>query len=225
MSFQLPHVYTAAIGILTAAGKAGDAFGPALVSEWPLWLLALNANDLHLTLTSPGTHWLPWYVIGTLRRLAEDPVFFLIGWHYSDQGLAWLRRKMGPKAAAHLAKAAERFGRFGAVAVVVEPGAVVCLLAGATRMPVARFCTLNLGGTIARLLAIRALAASLPGPLETLLDLVRRFSLPLALMAALVTGVSCLGFLRSDGGEVIAAAGNDIPFFLPVRHGSRCDFA
>eukprot|EP00435_Cladocopium_sp_Y103_P001261 s2018_g1.t1 len=93
--FQIPWIYTAAIGVLTIAGKAGDAFGPVLVSEWPLSLLVLNSNDLHLGLTSPTTHWLPWYIIGTLRRLAEDPVFFLIGWHYSDSGL-WELNCGGP---------------------------------------------------------------------------------------------------------------------------------
>ncbi|OLP97547.1 hypothetical protein AK812_SmicGene20103 [Symbiodinium microadriaticum] len=82
--FRLPWLYTAALGLLTAAGKLGDALGPVLVSDAPLLLLVLNANDLHLGLTTPNTHWLPWYIIGTLRRLAEDPVFFLIGWHYSD---------------------------------------------------------------------------------------------------------------------------------------------
>eukprot|EP00439_Symbiodinium_sp_Y106_P037852 s1994_g4.t1 len=83
--FRLPWRYTAALGLLTAAGKLGDALGPVLVSDAPLLLLVLNANDLHLGLTTPNTHWLPWYIIGTLRRLAEDPVFFLIGWHYSDR--------------------------------------------------------------------------------------------------------------------------------------------
>ncbi|CAE8598272.1 unnamed protein product, partial [Polarella glacialis] len=75
----------------------------------------------------------------------------------------------------------------------------VCLLAGASRMRPVTFAALNVGGTVTRLLAIRALAASLPGPLEAALGFVRRFSLPLALVAASVAGLSCIGLLRQDG--------------------------
>ncbi|CAE7211220.1 SAMC2, partial [Symbiodinium natans] len=65
-----------------------------------------------------------------------------------------------------LRRASSAFARFSALAVVVEPGAVVCLLAGASKMRPATFTALNIGGTIARLLALRLLASSLPGPLE-----------------------------------------------------------
>ncbi|CAE8617150.1 unnamed protein product, partial [Polarella glacialis] len=102
--FRLLWHYTLALGLLTA----GDALGPVMVAEWPLVLLVLNANDLHLGLTAPVTHWLPWHVIGTLRRLAEDPVFFAIGWYYSDQGLAWLRRR-SPSSAKAIEKASATF--------------------------------------------------------------------------------------------------------------------
>eukprot|EP01048_Picozoa_sp_COSAG05_P025076 COSAG05_NODE_6205_length_1000_cov_1.571587_1_plen_127_part_00 len=76
---RLPFCFTGAIIALTIAGKAGDALAPSLVHSFPLLLLALNANDLHLALTATLVPWPPWLVVGMARRLAEDPVFFLIG--------------------------------------------------------------------------------------------------------------------------------------------------
>mmetsp|Transcript_12250 Transcript_12250/g.43208 ORF Transcript_12250/g.43208 Transcript_12250/m.43208 type:complete len:261 (-) Transcript_12250:133-915(-) len=204
--FRLPLGYTACIVILTAAGKAGDALGPAWVESRPLTLLALNANDLHLGLTVPGTAPLLWFVIGTLRRLAEDPVFFLIGWHYRDAGLRWLQKRF-PGSAGRLEQASSAFRRFSGLAVVLEPGAVVCLLAGASRMQPWVFFTLNISGTVARLALIRVVAAALPRPLEVVLGLVRRFSLPLLLLASTAALLSIWGLLRgasgSEGGDAV----------------------
>jgi hypothetical protein len=76
---QLPLCFTAAIVGLTVAGKAGDALAPSLVGDAPLLLLALNSNDLHLALTAVSVPLIPWVLVGMLRRLAEDPVFYMIG--------------------------------------------------------------------------------------------------------------------------------------------------
>ena len=73
-SLSLPLVYTIALAVVTVAGKAGDALGPALVGSHPIVLLGLNANDLHLALTSTTVPLLPWALVGMIRRLAEDPV-------------------------------------------------------------------------------------------------------------------------------------------------------
>jgi hypothetical protein len=77
--FRVPLCFSVAIAGLTVAGKAGDALAPTLLGSSPLILLALNSNDLHLALTTPSVSLLPWLVVGMLRRLAEDPIFFLLG--------------------------------------------------------------------------------------------------------------------------------------------------
>lgn len=71
---NLPWVYTIALAVVTVAGKAGDALAPALLGSQPLLLLALNANDVHLALTSTTVPVVAWTVVGMIRRLAEDPV-------------------------------------------------------------------------------------------------------------------------------------------------------
>ena len=73
-NLSLPLVYSVALAVVTIAGKAGDALGPALVSSHPLLLLALNANDMHLALTSTTVPLVAWSLVGMVRRLAEDPV-------------------------------------------------------------------------------------------------------------------------------------------------------
>lgn len=47
-------------------------------------------------------------VAGTARRLLEDPLFYLIGWHYRDDALGWLRC-----ATLRSARSAARFGSGG----------------------------------------------------------------------------------------------------------------
>jgi len=201
---SLPWIYTSSLLFLTLAGKTGDALGPVWVETRPLLLLALNSNDLHLALSVPATPALPWYIIGTLRRLAEDPVFYLIGWHYGDTGLRWLQRRF-PGMAGGLEKATTAFRRFSSLAVVIEPGAIVCLLAGSSRMQPTFFLFLNLGGTVARLLLLRCLAASMPKPLDWLLALVRQFSLPLLFILGSVALFSGFSLLR--GGSSGASGG------------------
>eukprot|EP00929_Paragymnodinium_shiwhaense_P060027 TRINITY_DN30016_c0_g1_i1.p2 TRINITY_DN30016_c0_g1~~TRINITY_DN30016_c0_g1_i1.p2 ORF type:complete len:148 (-),score=10.04 TRINITY_DN30016_c0_g1_i1:186-629(-) len=90
---KLPFQYVVALALVTVAGKLGDALGPVLAVDWPLTLLFLNANDLHLGLTAADTDLVPWLLVGTFRRIVEDPVFFLIGWHYRDAAVEWLKNR------------------------------------------------------------------------------------------------------------------------------------
>lgn len=87
VQFELPVYFTVGIVVLTIAGKVGDAFAPSLLLDSPSWLLALNSNDLHLALTANTVPRARWMALGMLRRLAEDPIFFLIGkgarWQYT----------------------------------------------------------------------------------------------------------------------------------------------
>ena len=62
-----------------AVGKLGEALAPSLLArEWPLALLALNANDLHLVLTVRLCHahrLLAWFCVCMARRVGEDALF------------------------------------------------------------------------------------------------------------------------------------------------------
>jgi len=218
----LPRALAAALVTLTVAGKAGDVLGVALVSgKWALALLALNANDLHCGLTAATVPPLPWFCVALARRLAEDPLFFYIGWTYRDQALALARSSTlwwgggggsisgsgggsddpaePPAAAAAEADDAAadrtiaRFRRAAHWAVVVEPGALVCVLAGASRMPPATFALLNVAGTAARLAAIRVLGVAFRAPLAVGLGWIATHRLPLLVIACAATAAGSAG--------------------------------
>ena len=61
-----------------------------LLNSRPLLLLALNANDLHCALTTVSVPVVSWFIVASLRRIAEDPLFFLVGWRYREPALSWL---------------------------------------------------------------------------------------------------------------------------------------
>jgi membrane protein YqaA with SNARE-associated domain len=137
-----------------------------LLNSRPVLLLALNANDLHCALTTVSVPVLPWFVLATLRRIAEDPLFFLVGWHYREPALLWLyaicqfsasvyascrnhlrgscirgmvrRGKWSPRSEETVRKTEALFRRSSYAAVLIDPGAIVCCLAGASRMPLER---------------------------------------------------------------------------------------
>lgn len=64
--------------LVNVAGKAGDALCPRLVNSRPLLLLALNANDTHLALTS-SLPAVAAFAVSVPRRLFEDLLYFLAG--------------------------------------------------------------------------------------------------------------------------------------------------
>jgi hypothetical protein len=202
------------VAVLTALGKLGDAAGPALVATRPLLLLALNANDLHCALTAAlGPAQAPsreaWWLVALARRLVEDPLFFALGWAYQDHPhLAWARAlapgvfPLAPASGASGATSARAGGQTawarGAsrLAVVLEPGAVVCAVAGAAQMPPAEFAALNVCGTFARLACLRGLGAAFPGPLTLALALVQRHQTPLLAVALFGAGLGTAALLR-----------------------------
>ena len=207
------------VTVLTLLGKLGDAAGPALVNSQPLLLLAFNANDLHCVLTSStaalGTTSAPsrwaWFLVAFVRRLAEDPLFFTLGWAYKDHPkLEWVFALLpdllpsAPVADAsdsgniHLRVVAQTAWarRVSRLAVVLEPGAVVCATAGAMKMPPAEFAFLNVCGTCARLVCLRSLGAVFPGPLGFVLGLILRHRAQLLALALTGAGLATAGLIR-----------------------------
>mmetsp|Transcript_12322 Transcript_12322/g.29767 ORF Transcript_12322/g.29767 Transcript_12322/m.29767 type:complete len:182 (-) Transcript_12322:8-553(-) len=128
-------VCCAMLVLVNVLSKIGDALAPTLVDARPLLLLALNANDLHLALTAGHTQVAPYCLISIARRLAEDPLYYYLGWTYGTRAVDWLSHcgaVPGLHNAIHHSEA--WFRRMSTVAVAVAPGAAVCLLAGSSRM-------------------------------------------------------------------------------------------
>eukprot|EP01065_Artemidia_motanka_P024887 TRINITY_DN29822_c0_g1_i1.p1 TRINITY_DN29822_c0_g1~~TRINITY_DN29822_c0_g1_i1.p1 ORF type:complete len:209 (+),score=50.31 TRINITY_DN29822_c0_g1_i1:46-672(+) len=197
---QPPFSVAVAVGVVAAIGKIGDCSGPLLAAEHPAVLLALNANDLHCALTVPALSAALWFAVATVRRLSEDPLFFYVGWRYRDGALKWLRGR-APGAAEAIDRTEPMMRRAATAIVCLDPGAVVCTLAGASRMQPARFVAANVAGTVARLALIRTVASAFPEYVETLLSLMHQYQRYGVAVAVLVTAVGVWRALTWRGPE------------------------
>lgn len=134
---------------VTAVAQVGDALAPTLLVEHPLLLVAMIPRTRYLVLTAPLVGVVPFFVVGLVRLVLTDPVFFAFGRRYGDVGIRWIERKSGSP---RTVQTAERWFRKASHPIVaVAPNNLVCVLAGATGMRTAPFLVLNLGGTAARM--------------------------------------------------------------------------
>ena len=159
---------------LTVAGILADWFAAAIITDHPLLQMFLNPRLRYLTLASNQVDPVPFFLVGFFRLVLTDPLYFLLGRWYGDAALLWMERHGGESGRA--VRILERwFAKAAYPIVAFAPNGFICLLAGATGMRPAVFATLNIGGTIVRLIAVRALAEALERPLESLLDFIGRY--------------------------------------------------
>lgn len=149
---------------VVVVGTLGNMFHPALLRDHPLWLVAMEPRNRFLLLVAGRVDFVPFLVVATLRRLSSDPLFFLLGALYGDAGVRWVEHRMGDNAG--ILRTIERaFARAAPVMVFLFPGAVVCVLAGATGMRPVLFVALNLAGTVVAVTAVYRFAEVFDGPL------------------------------------------------------------
>ncbi|MGH9229140.1 MAG: DedA family protein [Acidimicrobiales bacterium] len=150
---------------LVVMNYVGDALAPTLVDTHPAWLIALNARNRNLALV---TNYLdPWtyYGIGTVRLLASDPLFFLLGYWYGDAAVTWMERRT--KSWGQMLRQIEQwFGKAAYPLIFIAPNNYICLFAGAAGMPLRAFFAVNLAGTITRLWLIRLVGETFESPLD-----------------------------------------------------------
>ena len=128
--------------ILTIAANVGDALAPTLVDTHPLLLIALNARNRNLALTTNLLDTIPYYTVGFVRLVISDPLFYLLGWLYGDAAVRWVERNTKTLGET-LRWVEQRFGRFGVPLVFAMPNNWICLFAGASGMRPAVFIAAN----------------------------------------------------------------------------------
>jgi membrane protein DedA with SNARE-associated domain len=195
------------LGVIAAAAVVGNALAPTLVVNHPLLLLALNATTRHLVLTSTSVDFVPYLLVGLGRRLLEDPFLFLLGRWYGDDAVAWVDAKVG--GGRFLAFVQRNFHWVGWLLVAVVPGGVVCVLAGASRMRTAVFLVLNVGGTVATILALRRFGDVFAGPVDATVTVVGDNVVVLTGLSVLLTGLFVLRRRRRRSSPGVA--GPDAP--------------
>jgi membrane protein DedA with SNARE-associated domain len=187
--------------VLVIATNVGDALAPTLVDEHPLLLIALNARNRNLVLATNQIDTIPYYVVGTVRLLLSDPLFYVLGYLYGDTAIRWMERKAPTYG--RFMRTAERFFATAAYPLVfIAPNNYICLFAGAAGMPIAAFVILNVTGTIFRLYLIRVVGDVLDSPIQSILDFIKDYRVPLLVITIGLVSFSIWNERRLGKGEI-----------------------
>lgn len=191
------------IGCLVVASNVGRALTATLVNEHPLVLLALDARNVSVLAVSGSLDAISYYVVGTLRLLLSDPLFYLLGYWFGEAALAWVDRR-GGSVGRFLRDAEGFFTKAACPLVFLAPNNYICLFAGASRMRPAIFLALNVSGTLARLALLRYVGDVLAGPRDSVLGFIGTYQLPLTIFGIVVIGGQALLDRRRGTGELAA---------------------
>jgi membrane protein DedA with SNARE-associated domain len=165
------RLLVAGIVAVVVAGTIATAFTAPLATRHPLLLITLDARNRYLILAR-NVDLVPFLLIGTLRRLLSDPLYWLLGRWYGDRAIRWLETKGG---GGPLVTFTERaFAKAAYPMVFFIPNAVVCALAGRTGMPFIGFLVANVLGTIAAVSVLRLFGDVLGGPVDAILGFLNR---------------------------------------------------
>jgi len=183
---------------LVIASYVGDAFAPTLVDKHPLWLIALNARNRNLVLTTNSLDAVSYYVVGGLRLVLADPLFYLLGYFYGDAAVRWAERRS--RTFGGILRSVEQFFQKASYPLVlIAPNNPICLFAGASGMSPPVFLALNITGTVARLYLIRWVGDIFASPIDTVVSFIREYRLPLTAVTIALVGFTIWSESRGEG--------------------------
>ncbi len=192
------------LAVLVIASYIGDALAPTLVDTHPLWLIGLNARNRNLVLVTNELDAWSFYLVGTVRLLMADPIFYLIGYFYGDAAVRWAERRS--RTFGGMLRSVERFFEKASYPLVLlAPNNPICLFAGASGMSPPVFLGLNITGTIGRLILIRWVGDIFSSPLDALLDFIKEYRLPLTGVTIVLTGLLVWSESRGEGESELEA--------------------
>lgn len=159
---------------LVICSNVANVMWPTLQEDHPLLLIALSSINRYLILVSDQLDPVSYYVVGTMRLLVSDPLFFLLGYWYGDRALEWMDQR-APTYGPMLRRFQGWFGKAAWPLVVIAPNNFICLFAGAAGMRIGLFFALNLVGTLGRLYLIRRLGEAFSSPIDGFQDFVGEY--------------------------------------------------
>jgi membrane protein DedA with SNARE-associated domain len=213
-SRRVVTIITIPLIALVIVSYIGDAFMPALVDRHPVLLMAMNPRNRNLILVVNEIDAWVFYVVGTLRLIATDPLWFLIGYWYGDSALRWAERRT--RTFGDTLRWFEKgFSKAAYPLVVIAPNNWICLFAGAAGMGVGTFFALNLIGTVGRLFLIRLLGDAFDSPIQWVLDLIADYRTPLLIFSIITVGILVAMEYRKGDSEISAIKRGDL------EHGDR----
>jgi membrane protein DedA with SNARE-associated domain len=131
----------------------------------------------------------PFFIVAVTRQLLSDPLYDAIGRWYGDAGTRWLERKMG-EGGSFIRFLESSFAKAAWPMVALFPNPIICMLAGASRMPPALFAALNLGGTIAAIAIFRTFGDVFGGPIKAVTGFLDEYRWPIIAVSAVLFGIN-----------------------------------
>jgi len=184
------------VGVLLVASNVGNLFYATLVVRHPALLLTLNSTNRVLVGVTNRLDAVTYYGIGFVRLVVADPLFYLLGLFYGDAAIRWIERKMG-EGAASIIWFEKAFNKARYPIVLIAPNNPVCLLAGATNMPVPVFLSLNAAGTIGRLYLARLFGKAFTAPISAVTGFLDRYRWPILAVSLALFALQSLVKRRS----------------------------
>lgn len=177
-------VAVAAFVALVVCGYVATGVAPNWASSNPEGLLALNARIRHLLLAiGGGIEWWPYFVIAGLRLAVAFVVCHLIGRAFSERVLVWFGKYLGYKRE-QMNSLIQGFDRVDWLIVPWFAGSnIVAAISGIRRMHPVRLAVLLIVGITARLALYWWLGQRFDEQLDSILDWVTRWQLPLTIVS------------------------------------------
>jgi hypothetical protein len=160
--------------LLAIAANIGNALAPTLLNEEPVLLLMLAPRLRWLLLTSPNLGAIAFYGVPFLRAAAVLSLYFFFGMRYGETALQWMEDRAGRRSMRPLRWSERQFHRARWPLIVLFPGTLAALFAGADRMRYLWFISVAMVATGIRLWLIRRLADAIEGTLLDVLDWIGR---------------------------------------------------
>jgi membrane protein DedA with SNARE-associated domain len=182
------------------ASNIGTLFLSVLVTDHPAVFIALNPINRNLALASGSLSAASFYVIGFLRLIGPDPLFFLLGRWYGDGAIRWVERK-SPTYGDLLRRVEKWFDKARMPIVAFAPNNYICLFAGAAGMGWGAFWLANVVGTVIRLMLIRFFSKVFEGSLGSVRLFIAHYRWPLLIVSFAAVGIS-LWFDQRRGGTI-----------------------
>jgi len=185
---------------IVVVATIGDAISPTLLVEAPLLLEALIPRNRFLVLVAPQVDFWPFFIVGMVRLLLTDPLFYLFGKWYGDAAITWTERRMGAPGSV---RSIERWFRRAAYPIVaIAPNNMICTLAAASGMSVPGFAIANFGGTVVRLVLIWWVGEAFSEPLLDAVDFVARYRWWFTLATIVIVAASVQRARRRDASPI-----------------------
>ena len=163
-------VFAVPMVLLAIGANFGNALAPTLITNEPAVLLALAPRLRWLLLASPKLNAIEFYGVPLVRAVGVLSLYYFFGRKYGDTALRWMEERTGKRALRPVLWIERLFHRTRYVVLVLFPGTLAALLAGADRMPYSAFIGVAMASTALRLVLIRTVASAFKGTLLDVLD-------------------------------------------------------